>query len=395
MAIILRPFTKVKVKGDFILPESPIAWLQSLEGPIVLDVPGRDARRTRVVSTLLHANEPSGFIGIHRWLRAWLAAVNRLQQESSNNPSRTFLSNPSSNPPTNASMASASDDVKSTSGQDRSLRHLSKSLPATNVRFIISSVEAAKELPLFHQRYVDGDADLNRLFSCVAPASEAEYRAAAIKAYIHEVNPEAVVDLHNTSGIGQPFSVTTHADLEQQRLASYFCQNMIHTQLRMGSLMEQDFGCPAVTIECGGVSDEMSHEVAHQGISSFLNAESLAAGHHLPVAKIYTQPLRVEINPGMSLSYANELNLATDVTLVQHIEQYNLGVTGENTLIGWSKHPELPFTVRTESGEFQSVDFLTCIDSEIRTTQPIRVFMATPSATIAKKDCLFYAVLDA
>ena len=36
----------------------------------LLLIPGKDPSRVRAISTLLHANEPSGFIAIHRWLRS-------------------------------------------------------------------------------------------------------------------------------------------------------------------------------------------------------------------------------------------------------------------------------------------------------------------------------------
>lgn len=330
------------------VPESATQWLKQLNSPVYIDIEGHDKSRTRVVSTLLHANEPSGFIAVHRWLRFYF----------------------------------------------ESLADSDKYVPAVNIRIILSSVEAAKQLPLFHQRYVDGDADINRLFSTTEPSTPAEIRAAQIKRLIRDVHPEAVVDLHNTSGIGHPFSVCICADDAHRQLASYFCKTMIHTGLSLGSLMEQDFDCPVVTIECGGVSDEMSHEVAFQGLNSFFNAATLGQGHHLSLAKIYTKPLRVELEENASLSYADSLNESTDITLVEHIERYNLGVTGENTLIGWSKRQDLPLQIKTESGTHSDISLLKCINNEIRTSRPLRIFMATPSAVIAKKDCLFYAVLD-
>ena len=45
-------------------------WLESLGGATAWLVPGRDRSRTRVVTTLLHGNEPSGFVALHDWLRS-------------------------------------------------------------------------------------------------------------------------------------------------------------------------------------------------------------------------------------------------------------------------------------------------------------------------------------
>jgi len=51
------------------LPESEIEFLLSLGGPTLIAVPGEDPTRTRVATTLLHGNEPSGLRAMHRWLR--------------------------------------------------------------------------------------------------------------------------------------------------------------------------------------------------------------------------------------------------------------------------------------------------------------------------------------
>ncbi len=340
MGIELVNFREHVFNEDFHVPESATEWLQELSGPVVIDVNGRDSSRTRVISTLLHANEPSGFIGVHRWLK-------NLQD-----------------------------------GHE-------KYCPATNVRILLSSVEAAKQLPLFHQRFVDGDADLNRLFTSDNQASAAGKRALAIKNYIADAQPEAVVDLHNTSGIGQPFAVAVNAGNDEQMLASYFCQTMILTHLNLGALMEQDFSCPIITVECGGVSDDMSHEVAYQGIVSFVCAPTLMGGHHVALAKIFKHPLRVELTPGSSISYANELNPATDVTLVPHIEKFNMGITGGNSLLGWSTKNELPIRIVTEDGLSLERKLLKCENNKILTTQSLRIFMATPNAVIAKKIAFF------
>ena len=47
------------------------------------------------------------------------------------------------------------------------------------------------------------------------------------------------------------------------------------TDLRLGSLMEQDFGCPVVTIEAGGSLDETSEVVAQEGVARFFLQEDL------------------------------------------------------------------------------------------------------------------------
>ena len=51
------------------VPADPAAFLEALGGATAVRVPGRDRSRLRIVVTLLHGNEPSGFRAIHAWLR--------------------------------------------------------------------------------------------------------------------------------------------------------------------------------------------------------------------------------------------------------------------------------------------------------------------------------------
>ena len=100
-------------------PRGLDAFLQELGGPAWIRVPGRDASRTRVVSTLLHGNEPSGVRAIHAWLR-------------------------------------------------------SGARPAVDTAFFVGPVEAARVPPGFAHRTRFGHRDLNRCFLPPFPGSEGE-----------------------------------------------------------------------------------------------------------------------------------------------------------------------------------------------------------------------------
>ncbi len=52
------------------MPEDARGFLRLLGAPVLILQAGRDPSRTRIVSTLLHANEPSGLIAVQRWLRS-------------------------------------------------------------------------------------------------------------------------------------------------------------------------------------------------------------------------------------------------------------------------------------------------------------------------------------
>ena len=175
--------------------QNSFEFLSLFGGPTVIHIDGKDNSRCRVVVTLLHGNEPSGVKAIHTLIQQSI-------------------------------------------------------LPATSLKMIIVSVIAARYDPVFSHRMLPGQRDLNRCFSDSVFDLQGQL-AQAIVEKINEYQPEAVIDLHNTSGSGPAFSVSVKDLPEHIALASHFTRRLIHTDIRLGSIMEQNFGCPIVTIEAG------------------------------------------------------------------------------------------------------------------------------------------------
>ena len=210
---------------------------------------------------------------------------------------------------------------------------------------------------------------------------------------IRSLNPECVVDLHNTSGSGPAFAVTTNPDLAHQNLASFFVRRMIMTGIRLGALMEMDFGCPIVTIECGGASDDEADIIAFEGLRSLLKAKTIEGGKHEGRVEILDHPMRVEIHPEVSLVYSEEQVPGAAVTIRADIEHCNTGVTEAGTMLGWVTNGGLDnFTVREEGGDRITNDIIAVEGGALITQRDLRIFMATTREDIAHEDCLFYVV---
>ncbi|MDP2562328.1 succinylglutamate desuccinylase/aspartoacylase family protein [Psychrobium sp. 1_MG-2023] len=317
-------------------------FLLSLTCPTVIDIKGQDPSRCRVFTTLLHGNEPSGLIAIHRWL------TNQGQQP----------------------------------------------VPLTNMRFIICSVEAATAKPLLSHRYLEGGKDINRCFTKPTPVDYG-LRAALIKQAISEVSPELVIDLHNTSGSGPAFAVSPLLTSNVLALASYFCQTMILSGIHLGALMEQDFGCPIITIECGGSNDEQAHHVAYHGLKLISRCEDVNKPHQEKSIDIISKPLRLTINDDVELAYSEHDEGFDGVTLKSTIEQFNYGSATQGQLLGWVDHLGLAnLSLIGDEGEDLISDYFCVKGNQLLCAKHLKVFMATTIAEIAKADCLFYLTAD-
>ena len=323
-------------------------FLLSMIGPTVIDITGLNTDKCRVVTTLLQGNEPSGLIALHRWL------TNRSEHE----------------------------------------------LPKTNLRFIICSIEAASKSPLLSRRFIEGSKDINRCFGkkgqehSLQDEKQGCYeRAQLIEQAIRDVNPEMVIDLHNASSPTPTFSVCSAISTETLSLASFFCQTLILSDLKLGSLMEQDFNCPFITIECGGSHDEQAHEVAFAGINHIANCENIGYIHQETNIEVIYRPLRLQTKDGVNLSYAEHDEGYSGVTLKNNIEYFNFGGAHQDEMIGWIDGNGVEnLQIIDAKGENVIDEYFYARENQLVCKQNLRLFKATTNKKIALNDCLFYVV---
>jgi hypothetical protein len=315
-------------------------FLGQLGGPACLFFSGRDETRTRALVTLLHGNEPSGLFALRRWL-------------------------------------------------------IAGERPAVNFLCIVASVYAALEEPAFSHRMLPRARDLNR---CFKPpfADEQGHLAEEILEILRVHHPEAVVDMHNTSGSGPSFGVCTHLDRQHDALVSLFTRRLIISHLHLGALMEiSDERCPTVTIEVGGRLDDEAHTLAYEGLRRYALADRVLAADEdwdwgLEILK---DPIRLELKDGVTLAYGESPRAGHDITLHPDIEHHNFGTVNAHTDLGWvADDPRALFRATDATGRC-AVDTLVRAEAgRLYPARDLKLFMITTNATIAQTDCLFYAV---
>jgi hypothetical protein len=315
------------------------SFLRYLGGPTSIFLEGQDSSRTRAFVTLLHGNEPSGAMALFRWLKA---------------------------------------------GRQ----------PAVNTVCIVASVAAALATPRFSHRMLPGARDLNRCFR--PPFDDDQGRLAEeILEILRLHHPEAVVDMHNTSGTGPAFGVCTHMDRQHDALVSLFTRRMIVTRLNLGALMEiSEHSYPTVTVEVGGRLDDCAHELAWSGLCEYLQRPQVLAGDETDWGlELLRDPIRLELNPGIALAYAEQPGCGYPVVLRPDIEQLNFGVVQPDVPLGWV-NGELRslFWAQDASGRCAVSRLLRVEAGRLFPAAPLKLFMITTNATIARSDCLFYAI---
>lgn len=314
-----------------ILGDSVLQFLANLGGPTVIHLAGKNSTKCRVIVTLLHGNEPSGLKAIYHLL------------------SNNFV-------------------------------------PEFDTKIIIASVVASLTEPVFTHRMLPGKTDLNRCFSSNQKDLQSQL-AIAINEHVKQFCPEAVVDIHNTSGSGPAFSVSIYDSPEHLALASHFTHRMVYTDIRLGSIMEQDYGCPIVTIEAGGAYDELADVTALNGITSYLQAVDVFDQQQ--DIEILRNPRRLELVAQSTVKYDTKMNPLANVTFRQDIEKYNFQHVREDTLLAWTDENGIShFMLDKENEELDQ--YFKLKENGLYTAKPLVLFMITTREAIAKSDCLFY-----
>lgn len=313
--------------------------LRRLGGPSWWVVPGRDRSRCRVVNTLLHGNEPSGFRAVRTWLASGVT-------------------------------------------------------PAVDAAFSLCSVDAALGPPLFGHRALPGHRDANRCFFPPFEAPDGE-RARALLERLDRVRPEALVDLHNTTGHTPAYGVGTRLDPDVVGLTALFADRMMHSDLRLGTLVEALHArLPSVVIECGRAGDPVADATALAGIERFLLLEDLtsvrAAAERV---EVLWRPIRVHIAEPASLAFADAPVPGATLTVRTDVDQHNFGTLAPGALLGWiapgAGWPLCAFG--SDDGDL-SRELFEERGHELVVRREMVPVMMTNSAAMAKQDCLFYAL---
>ncbi|GGA87605.1 hypothetical protein GCM10011369_32100 [Neiella marina] len=317
------------------------SFLQQLQQPTLIVQQGRDTTRNRLFVTLLHGNEPSGLTAIQRWLQS-------AQQ------------------------------------------------PAVNCYFFIGAVEAARHDPHFSVRHFAELRDLNRCF--YGPFDDVPGKIAEqLLTLMTEIEPEAVLDVHNTSGSGPSFAVSFSACPKHIALASLFTERLLLTETRLGALMElTSEHRPIVTIECGGAIDPQSARVAWEGLKRFASDNQvLEEPPHDWNMEVLSDPIRITLTADAHIAYAEQPCHEADITLPPDVEHFNFGRLQPGTVMAHLKTAGLNCIVATDSaGRNRTNELFEVREHHLMNRIGLKFFMITSNPVIAKSDCLCYAVID-
>lgn len=313
--------------------------LLTLRGkPALIRLPGEDASLPpRLVVTLLHGNEDSGF----RALRALLA-----EGVTPRSATLCFIGNP----------------------------------------------RAATQDGWFAHRFLDDQEDFNRVWGRTPRTTRMRRAAAELLDELAEEQLQAAIDVHNNTGENPPYAIIPTPTDEAFDLAARVAPRVLLWRLRVHALMEAlQPSCPTAAVECGQSGRAESTAFARRAIEAFLAADLSGPPTRRP-AEVFDMLARVRVRDEVPFAFGGVLDERVDLVLRPGLDGANFGMLLAGTELG-RVHPgtDLPLEALDMRSRDVAARFFTIHpDGAVVVAEDLTPVMMTTTVKQTRQDCLFY-----
>jgi hypothetical protein len=257
---------------------------------------------------------------------------------------------------------------------------------------LIGNVRAATEGGLYAHRHLDDQEDFNRVWDA-GTTTDMRRCATAILDELRAARLEAAVDVHNNSGRNPYHAILTHLTPEGRRLASLCADTVLLWRLRAHTLMEAlETTCPAVSVECGPAHETDGTTYAAAMVHRFLTAEDFAERADARAQRVVETVHRVNVRPEVEFAFGLDSNAEVGFLIDPALDLYNFDVMPARRTIGRvSPGAAMPLVATDMSGrDVTDQLFRVTPDGEVIVTGDVMPIMMTTTVDQARRDCLFY-----
>ncbi len=268
-------------------------------------------------------------------------------------------------------------------GLQQLLLEYDSDLPCSLLLLLGNPAAAAQGL-----RSLPGQVDQNRIWADEALQSTPWAQALLKEVLAHQ--PMTAIDIHNTTGRGDPYSAIDHLTAEHMFLAKEFSPNVVHFREPHTTLINALGGhMPAVVLECGpSQGDESRREHLVNYLKSVLSWPAVGQTQLVdPGHNLFESHARVFVSGEFSFGSGGERGLNLDGDL--DLNNFKLLPIGQ--LWGtYQSLAEFEFSVRDLSGKDITADYFAIAEGQIRVTQSFIPSLITTSVPAVQEDCLCY-----
>jgi len=304
-----------------------------LGGPTLIHLPGR-REEPLFLSTLLHGNEPTGFLALQKLLQ----------------------------------------------------QYRNKELPRS-LSIFLGNLGAAQE----NSRRLDNQPDYNRVWPGTDEPDSPEKRM--MQQVLDEMVSRHVfasVDIHNNTGLNPHYACINVLKNPYMQLATLFSRTVVYFIRPLG-VQSAAFApyCPSVTLECGKPGDKHGIDHALEFIDACLHLSQLP--EH-PVAEhdidLFHTMAQVKVPENISFSFSRD---DAQIRFVENLERMNFQEVPASTIFAFCKNGSGKLLVaRDETGRDVSEDYFQCSDNRIELKKKMMPSMLTLDENVIRQDCLCY-----
>ena len=318
---------------DGLLELPPAELYQILPGPTLLQIPG-EKEPPFFICTLLHGNEPTGFLAIQQLL-------------------------------------------------NRYAKH--KKLLPRSIWLFLGNITAARE----NVRHLPDQPDFNRIWK---GGTLPEHRLVEqLLAKLKDNKPFAAIDIHNTSGKNPHYACVNKLDEAFINLGKLFSPMIVYF-IRPDEVISLSLAdlCPAITVESGQARDPFGVDHVLDFLEQCLSLDTLSTNtNDQAEPKVYHSIARIELPENCRIGFGEDCR-ETDFNFIENLESMNFVEQAENTLLGWRHNSSLKLAVVNENGEDVSEGFISYTKGEIRLIRSVVPSMLTTFIPNILDDCLGY-----
>lgn len=284
------------------------------------------------ISTLLHANETSGFL-----------ALQRMYDYITNNPKKSII-------------------------------------------LFIGNTFAAKE----GQRHLDGQPDYNRIWKG-GPTPE-HHLAWQVKEYAREQKLFACVDVHNNTGKNPLYGCVNFLQESFIKLAGLFGSHIIYFT-EPHNVLSNAFAqfCPSVTIEAGLPGEEEGIVNIEKYLKQVIELDSFSSIELNDEKEVFQSLARIIVGEGVTVDFENSDTSECDFSFIPNIDERNFTILPRNTHLGFVKDISKIKVIGNE-GQDLTEDYLKRVNGELLTNRMFMPSMFTKNVKVLKSDCLGYVM---
>jgi succinylglutamate desuccinylase len=319
---------------DGLLERPASALYQQIDGPTLIHLEGRN-KHPLVVSVLQHGNEVTGWEAIRRLLKS----------------------------------------------------HYQFDQLPRSLLILIANPQAAKH----RLRRLDDQPDFNR---CWPGGNEVDSEYTRLFRQIHdrirELQPLAVVDIHNNTGLNPHYAAVNLIRSDYLRLASLFSSKVVYFTMPAGTLSHSmsEF-CPSLTLECGQAGEIHGTDHTLAFLETCLHLETISGKPvDADAVHLFHMVATVYVNEEVLFGFGR---VPAELALREDLDKFNFRELPPGTSFGELNGSTLqPLMVRNPEGVDVTDEYFFFGRGKVETAREVMPSMLTLDRRVIQQDCLCY-----